>query len=141
MRPVRALLILLVLGLAAAAPAQARVILGSKAFAPQGRGFGTFKPSLIDNGGDPSGLADHIHWKHWGSKTARGHGRNSIFKPHGGYYRKRPRIEFRAKRLGTCPGESVRAYTELLARVPKRPGGKLGKWFRWAGKKTICSFG
>ena len=44
--------------------------------------------------------------------------------------------------VGACAGEGGwPAYTRLQARVPKRPGGKLGKWFSWSGSKTICESG
>jgi hypothetical protein len=54
----------------------------------------------------------------------------------GGYYRKPAQIELRATGLGRCGRQA--AYTKLEARLPKHPGGKLGKWFSWAGVKTIC---
>ncbi len=41
----------------AAAP---NVVLGSRAFAPHGSGWGTAHPGEIFNGGDPSGSVSHI---------------------------------------------------------------------------------
>jgi hypothetical protein len=121
----------------ASAGAAANPVLGAKAFAaPYGEGFGTPEPSTIFNGGDPSGSVTKIKWSGWGNPTAIGYGLNPIFKPQGGYYRKPARIELRATDLGNCGGR--RAYTKLEARVPKHPGGKLGKWFSWSGAKTIC---
>lgn len=121
----------------ASAGAATNPVLGAKAFAaPDGEGFGTAEPSTIFNGGDPSGQVTKIHWTGWGNPTAIGYGLNPIFKPHGGYYRKPAQIELRATDLGMCGSQS--AYTKLEARVPKHPGGKLGKWFSWAGAKTIC---
>jgi hypothetical protein len=112
-------------------------VLGSKAFAkPYGAGFGKAEPAAIFNGGDPSGEVSKIHWTDWGEPTATGYGLNAIFKPHGGYYRKRARVELRATNLGKC-GKQI-AYTRLEVRIPKHPGGKLGKWFAWAGAKTLC---
>lgn len=61
---------------------------------------------------------------------------SAIFKLSGGYYRKPARIELRATGLGKCGRQA--AYTKLEARLPKHPGGKLGKWFSWSGAKTIC---
>ncbi len=143
MRQIRILpaLLLAVLALgataAATAGAAARPVLGSKSFAaPYGKGFGTAEPSEIFNGGDPSGSVTHISWTGWGNPTTIGHGLNPIFKPHGGYYRKPARIELRATKLGRC-GNRV-AYTRLEVRIPKKPGGKLGKWFSWSGAKTLC---
>lgn len=122
---------------AGSAGAAANPVLGAKSFAaPYGEGFGTAEPSTIFNGGDPSGEVTRIHWSGWGDPTAIGYGLNPIFKPQGGYYRKPARIELRATGLGKCGKQA--AYTKLEVRVPKHPGGKLGKWFSWSGAKTIC---
>ncbi len=49
------------------------------------------------------------------------------------------RIQLRAQDLGQCPGGNGRAaYQKLYVREPHKPGGKLGKWHAWSGKKTIC---
>ncbi|MBS1888226.1 MAG: hypothetical protein JSU06_13670 [Actinobacteria bacterium] len=138
--PLALVLCALAAALAASAGAAANPVLGSKAFAaPYGKGFGTAEPTEIFNGGDPSGLVTKIKWTGWGNPSAIGYGLNPIFKPHGGYYPKPARIELRATKLGHCG--STAAYTRLEARVPKRPGGKLGKWFSWAGAKTLCKAG
>lgn len=122
---------------AASAGAATSPVLSSKSFtAPYGEGFGTAEPSEIFNGGDPSGEVTKIHWTGWGNPAAIGYGLNPIFKPHGGYYRKPARIELRATELGKCGKRA--AYTRLEVRVPKHPGGKLGKWQLWSGVKTIC---
>src|SRR4051812_41959513 len=119
------------------APAGPVPVLGAKSFAtPFGSGFGTVKPVTIFNGGDPSGEVSKIRWTGWGEPTAIGTGLNPIFKPHGGYYRKPARVELRATALGKCGKRA--AYTKLEVRIPKKPGGKLGKWFSWSGAKTIC---
>lgn len=143
MRQIRILsslvLVICVLGaaLAGTAGAAANPVLGSKAFAaPYGKGFGTAEPSEIFNGGDPSGSVRNIKWSGWGNPTAIGYGLNPIFKPHGGYYAKPARIELRATALGKCGKQA--AYTKLEVRIPKKPGGKLGKWFSWSGAKTLC---
>jgi hypothetical protein len=123
--------------LAASAAAAADPVLGAKAFAaPYGKGFGTAEPSEIFNGGDPSGSVREIKWSGWGNPGAIGYGLNPIFKPHGGYYRKPARAELRATALGKCGKQA--AYTKLEIRVPKHPGGKLGKWMLWSGVKTLC---
>ncbi len=115
----------------------AAVVLGGRAFgAPTGEGWGTAHPRTIFNGGDPSGLITDVYWSSWGSTTARGTGRNPIFKPHGGYYRHAVRIELEAKRLGQCEGR--RAYLKLFVREPSKPGGPLGPWRSWSGAKDIC---
>jgi hypothetical protein len=115
------------------------VVLGSARFGlPDGAGWGTAKPAKIFNGGDPSGLVTQIHWTHWGSKASIGHGRNAIFKPRGGYYRRLVHIELRAYDIGRCSSNGPRAYTRLSVREPSRPGGPIGKWVSWSGSKTVC---
>jgi hypothetical protein len=112
-------------------------VLGSKQFSdPYGAGFGHSEPEVIFNGGDPSGEVSEIHWRSWGGPIAIGYGRNPIFRPQGGYYRKLGRVELRANKLGKCVGKP--AYTRLEIRAPKRPGAKLGQWVLWSGAKTIC---
>lgn len=112
-------------------------VLGSKQFSePYGAGFGHPEPEVIFNGGDPSGEVSEIHWRSWGGPIAIGYGRNPIFRPGGGYYRKLGRVELRANQLGKCAGKT--AYTRLEIRAPKRPGAKLGQWVLWSGAKTIC---
>jgi hypothetical protein len=130
-------LIVAALASAALAAAASGVVLGSKAFAPNGWGWGTKKPARIFNGGDPSGSVTEIHWRSWGGPTAIGFGKNPIFKPGGGYYRRLAKIELRAEEIGTCQGH--RAYRRLSVRVPSHPGGKLGHWQLWAGATSICS--
>jgi hypothetical protein len=123
--------------LAGSAGAAANPVLGAKAFAaPYGKGFGTAEPKEIFNGGDPSGSVRDITWTGWGNPSAIGYGLNPIFKRHGGYYRKPARIELRATALGKCGKQA--AYTKLEVRIPKKPGGKLGKWMSWSGAYTIC---
>jgi hypothetical protein len=112
-------------------------VLGSKQFSePYGAGFGHPEPEVIFNGGDPSGEVSEIHWHSWGGPIAIGYGRNPIFRPQGGYFRKLGRVELRANKLSICAG--VPAYTRLEIRAPKRPGAKLGQWMLWSGAKTIC---
>lgn len=127
---------LVALSAAMAAIASANVVLGGKAFAPNGKGWGTSEPAEIFNGGDPSGLITDVHWRSWGGAEAIGFGRNPIFKPHGGYYARPVRIKLRASAIGTCGGR--RAYTRLSFREPKRPGGPLGPWLPWSGASSIC---
>lgn len=113
-------------------------VLGSAHFAPNGKGFGASKPRTIFNGGVPSGLVTQIRWRHWGTAHAIGVGKNAIYRPEGGYYARRATIKLRASRRGRCPDSGQPAYLHLEARLPSRPGGKLGRWFRWAGASTIC---
>ncbi len=111
--------------------------LGSKAFSePFGAGFGRPEPKVIFNGGDPSGEVSEIHWRSWGGPIAIGYGRNPIFRPQGGYYRKPGRVELRANKLGMCAGKR-RLHPPRNPR-PQASRRKLGKWFLWSGAKTIC---
>jgi hypothetical protein len=83
-------------------------------------------------------LVTRLHWRHWGASSTDGHGLNAIFQPSGGYYRRRVTIELHAYDLGRCTKHGPKAYRKLKAREPSRPGGRDGKWFAWAGSKTIC---
>ena len=137
----------MVVGLAlVASPVVARaghgeVVLGKKGLTGRyGIGWGTPHPSLIYNGGVPSGKAWNLHWFNWGSSSATAHGLTWIYRPNGGYYGKPAAIELRAYRLGQCKAGGTRAYTRLAARVALRPGGTLGRWFAWGGWRTICRF-
>jgi hypothetical protein len=121
----------------AAAGVQAAPLLGSRVFyAPGARGFGTAHPAAISNGGDPSGIVTHITWSSWGGATAIGRGSSFIFRPNGGYYPRSVGIELRAQDIGRCAGAVT--YRQLEARVPKKPGGRLGAWFLWSGAKSLC---
>lgn len=123
------------------ASAAARVELGEAGqYGSFGEGWGEVAPSRIYNGGVPSGLATNIRWRNWGAPVATGAGLTSIYRPEGGYYPGRHRIELRALRRSSCDGV-IRAYTRLLARVPSRPGGPLGRWFLWGGDRSICTSG
>jgi hypothetical protein len=115
-------------------------VLGSKNFWPgdSDRGFGRAHPRRIFNGGDPSGLVGHIDWTHWGARRAHGWGRTYIFKPGGGYYRKAVRAELRAGNLGHCTVRGPLAYRHLEVREPRKPSGRLGPWFVWSGRGSLC---
>jgi hypothetical protein len=126
----------------AATPAVDTPVLGSKEFAaPSGSGWGTYKPAEIYNGGDPSGMVKDIVWSHWGDATATGIGKTWIFKSSGGYYPGMVTAELRTTNLGHCTAKGPLAYRHLDARVPSKPGGKLGAWFVWSGAKTLCQPG
>jgi RNA polymerase sigma factor (sigma-70 family) len=38
------------------------------------RGYGTIRPALINNGGDPTGIVTNVHWQSWGGTQATGTG-------------------------------------------------------------------
>ena len=69
---------------------------------------------------------------------ARGHGRNSTFKPGGGYYRHTVRAELKARKIGKCRYSRHLAYKKLIVRIQKKPGGPFTQWFSWSGRKSIC---
>jgi hypothetical protein len=127
---------------AGATAAPRGVVLGSASFAgPNGHGWGSAHPTELYNGGDPSGLVTHIRWGRWGGRTAFGAGRNAIFKPHGGYYRRPVTIRLHAVALGRCTPGGPLAYRRLYVREPVRPGGPLGRWFPWSGARSLCHSG
>jgi hypothetical protein len=136
LRPIAITLAAVIVALGLPSFSQAAVLLGGKAFGPEG--FGTPHPARISNGGDLSGLVTHIHWQSWGGTTATAWGKNSIFKPRGGYYKRPVSIKLRASNLGYCAGR--RAYTHLAVRFPSHPGGRLGPWRAWSGASSICSW-
>ena len=41
---------------------------------PNQAGYGTVRPSMINNGGDPTGVVSGVQWQSWGSPQAIGHG-------------------------------------------------------------------
>ena len=125
--------------LGTAAATTSGVVLGKKHLVRDGLGWGTARPRSIFNGGDPSGHAWHLTWRHWGAATAYARGLVTLPRPTGNFYGKPAVIELRASRISRCAPRGPRAYTRLDARVPARPGGRLGHWFAWGGWKSICT--
>ena len=119
-----------------------QIVLGSRTLVPNpnahGTGWGTPHPRAISNWGVPSGRAWKIRWSTWGGQAALGRGLTWLYRPEGGYYVKPGAIELRAYRIGKCSPTGPRAYLHLRARVAKRPGGPLGRWFTWAGLRNLC---
>jgi hypothetical protein len=122
----------------ASATDHGKVVLGKKNLLRYGIGWGTPRPPLIFNGGDPSGRAWNLRWSGWGAGFAVGRGLTWILSPHGGYYKKPGVVEFRAYRLARCSRAGPRAYTRLQVRAALRPGGPLSRWFAWGGWRSIC---
>ena len=104
-----------------------------------GIGWGTAHPSVIYNGGVPSGKAWSLRWSNWGAESTTARGLTALYRPSGGYYDKPGAIELRAYRIGQCEAGGKLAYTRLAARVAIRPGGALSRWFAWGGWKTVCA--
>jgi hypothetical protein len=130
-------LMLVVAGSALGSSSQ--IVLGKANLLPNGRGWGTAHPRLIDNGGDPNGKAWDLQWTGWGSPVAQAHGLTWIFRPNGGYFGEPGAIQLRASKIGRCTSNGPRAYTQLEAREALRPGGRLSKWFVWGGWKSTCA--
>ena len=113
-------------------------VLGVEDYLNNGAGWGEVAPETVFNGGSPGGLLSDITWSNWGADTASGFGLKPIYKPNGGYYAKPVRAEVRATRLATCPDSDRPAYTRLLVRYPKRPGGPIGDFSPWA--LNLCDY-
>jgi hypothetical protein len=43
-------------------------------WSPNQEGYGQVEPSTVSNGGDPTGIVQHIHWHSWGGTRAEGTG-------------------------------------------------------------------
>lgn len=81
------------------------------------QGFGTARPAIVNNGGDPTGYFT-ITWDTWGSGTATGHG-TALWVPAGtpvAAGTTEPAL-FEAFDLGTCQGKSV--YLHLAVWFPQ----------------------
>jgi hypothetical protein len=114
------------------------VVLGKQHLLRYGVGWGTVRPRLILNGGDPGGKAWRLTWRNWGAASAYALGQAWIPSPKGNYYRKPGVIELRASRISRCTRHGPGAYTTLQAREAVRPGGTLSRWFAWGGWTSIC---
>lgn len=140
----RTLLIVAALGVGVAPvadaqhPASQPVALGATTLFKNGVGWGTAHPALIFNGGDPNGRAWKLKWRDWGRDVTYATGLTWIFRPGGGYFGKPGGIELQAYGIGRCSQAGGRAYLHLRARESVRPGGPFGRWFLWAGLRTIC---
>lgn len=66
---------------AAAAPVATPSLVLGKPWAPYQRGYGTTRPTVIDNGGDPTGIVEKITWQSWGGPQAVGTGTASWEPP------------------------------------------------------------
>jgi hypothetical protein len=130
----RRALVLTVIACAALAPpaaGQEEPVLGAADLYDEfGSGWGTAHPEFLDNGGVPSGRMSGIAWTGWGDATAFGRGKSPQYRPGGGYYRRQVDIQLRATRLGECV-EGVPAYTRLVFRKRRKPGGAWEDWFPW----------
>jgi hypothetical protein len=51
------------------------------AWAPYQQGYGTVQPSVVDNGGDPTGLVSNVRWSGWGAAQATATGVSTYVGP------------------------------------------------------------
>jgi hypothetical protein len=83
------------------------------------KGYGHTKPTTIFNGGDPTGLVQHIQWKTWGGTQAIGAGTAECVGPHQdvaeGTQQPARIVLFQ---LGSCRGR--RAYDAIEWYFPQR---------------------
>lgn len=105
-------------GASGAEPSGAPAPVLGQPWGPNQRGYGESHPQAIFNGGDPTGLVTHIHWRHWGSKRAVGVG-TSIFVWPGLSVAKglRARAKVVAFHLGSC--NEVPSYDAVEWFFPK----------------------
>jgi hypothetical protein len=71
------------------------------------KGYGEVKPETIFNGGDPTGLIEHIQWQSWGGPEAIGYGTSS-YVPYGKSVAgnsTKERATVVAYKLETCDGK------------------------------------
>ena len=87
------------------------------------QGFGDVQPATVFNGGDGTGLVDHITWSGWGSPTAIGHG-TACYLADGqaSYQCTAEPATIVASNLGTCNGKS--AYEDVGWYFPTKEPGK-----------------
>jgi len=116
-----------------AAEGRGVVVLGVAGSLPYGIGWGTPHPRTIFNGGVPSGRAWDLTWTGWGSKVAMARGLTYLYAENSGGYAGEGAIELRASQIGSCGLGGPMSYTRLEARVARRPGGPLGRWYAWSG--------
>jgi len=82
------------------------------------RGYGEVRPTVIDNGGDPTGLVTDITWDAWGGPTATGHGTTTRVPRQGPVAQgQQERATVVAYQLGACGGHpAYRAVQHFFPR-------------------------
>jgi hypothetical protein len=85
------------------------------------KGYGTVRPSTVFNGGDPTGLVEHITWFSWGGPKAIGTGMSVYVPPNGSVAQGTlQRATIIAFDLGTCAGHP--AYLAVEWYFPQHGG-------------------
>jgi hypothetical protein len=96
------------------------------------KGYGSVRPSTIDNGGDPTGIVTDVSWKSWGDAQAAGSGIGYYDPPNtpvSGSVRERATVV--AFDLGTCDGRYM--YQAIEWYFPESGGS-----FNPANYLNIC---
>jgi hypothetical protein len=71
-----------------------------------GKGFGQVKPSIVFNGGDPTGYVGDVVWQSWGGSTAIGAGMSDYVGPNQTVSQgTQESVTIVAFNLGTCDGK------------------------------------
>jgi hypothetical protein len=101
-------------------------------WAPFQRGYGHVKPSTVDNGGDPTGLVEHVRWIGWGTSHAVGTGTGWV-PPDDGPYNdfRHTTVKVVVSNLGLCRRRF--AYRTLQWIFP------TSRKFRRGGRWNICT--
>jgi hypothetical protein len=103
-------------------------------WAPGQSGYGKVRPTRIFNGGDPTGLVQHISWTDWGASQAIGEGVAEYVWPGTSVAGNAPTSGARvvAFHLGTCRGH--RSYNAIEWYFPK-----YGQTFNPRSYIDICT--
>ncbi|MDH6108322.1 hypothetical protein P3T36_004213 [Kitasatospora sp. MAP12-15] len=82
-------------------------VLGAS-WAPHQQGYGQARPATVFNGGDPTGLVEHLTWSSWGGSSATGTGTAEYVGPGQSVATGTPeKAEVVAFDLGTCSGRTA----------------------------------
>lgn len=85
------------------------------------RGYGHARPTTVFNGGDPTGLVQHIRWKTWGGARAIGVGTGWYVGPHQSTAEgTQEPVRIVVFQLGYCHGR--RAYEAIEWYFPQHGG-------------------
>ena len=115
------------------------VVLGSKtSFGSYGKGWGTPRPALLDNDGDPSGHAWNIRWTGWGTAVASGSGLTYALGTKYGSGYTIYRLQLRASRIGHCTTNGPVAYTRLEVRIAPLKRSNFSAWQLWNLRPNVC---
>lgn len=98
------------------------------------KGYGSVRPSTIDNGGDPTGIVTDVSWKSWGGAQAIGTGMGYYDPPNVPVYRStKERTTVVAFDLGTCNGKYM--YQAIEWYFPESGGS-----FNPTNYLNVCSW-